>query len=128
MPERMAGAIQKKLSWFQVEGSSQQVAVALRGKKNPSFKEIEAYAQALSEGMESFRQEGQPLIVLVEQDMGKVLGQTMYQQQGRNRDVICLDGIVLQEGDYIDIGRPIAQGSVLPVVVKTLVFQTCPGG
>jgi len=64
--------------------------------------------------------------------MAKVLGQTMMAIKGmdtfdsqRKRDdgIVCLDGIHLEEGDYIDIGRPVAGGSVLPVVVKTLVFS-----
>ena len=37
--------------------------------------------------------------------------------------LLCLDGIAVREGDYIDIGTPIAGGSVLPVVVKTLAFD-----
>lgn len=120
----MAEAIRRKLEWFQVEGKRQQVAVAFQGEKNPSFGRIEEIAGELLEGMEPLAGEGWPCIVLVENDMGKVLGQTMYRRQGGARDMICLDGVRLHEGDYIDIGRPIAEGSVLPVVVKTLVFQS----
>lgn len=123
-PGRMAPAIRKKLDWFLVEEGRQQAAVAFCGMKNPSFGQVEAYAEELLSGMEPLKKEGWPLIVLVEEDMAKVLGQTMYRQQNGTSDIICLDGIRLSEGDYIDIGRPIAQGSVLPVVVKTLVFQS----
>ena len=64
-----------------------------------------------------------PLIVVVENDMAKVLGQTMYHLLEWKKEVICLDGVHLAEGEYIDIGKPIAGGCVLPVVVKTLVFN-----
>lgn len=55
--------------------------------------------------------------------MAKVLGQTMYHLLEWKKEVICLDGVHLAEGEYIDIGKPIAGGCVLPVVVKTLVFN-----
>lgn len=122
-PSAMGNAVRKKLEWFMVEGSVQQAAVAFTGENNPSFLRIQEYAKALLDGMEPLLRAGLPLIVVVENDMAKVLGQTMYHLLEWKREVICLDGIHLDEGEYIDIGKPIAEGCVLPVVVKTLVFH-----
>lgn len=122
--EELAESLRKKIEWFEVEESLQPVAVALTGADNPSFADVQTYARQLLDGMEALMDRGLPIIVIVEKDMAKVLGQSMYAALGYERDVVCLDGVKLSEGDYIDIGRPIAQGSVLPVVVKTLVFHS----
>lgn len=122
-PENMEETIRKKLDWFSVEGKQQQTAVAFAGEQSPGFQKIQSYAKALLGGMKPLLEAGFPLIVIVEQDMAKALGQTMYHLLGWKGEVICLDGIRLSEGEYIDIGKPIAEGYVLPVVVKTLVFH-----
>ena len=36
--------------------------------------------------------------------------------------LLCLDGVQLPPGSYLDVAAPIANGQVLPVVIKTLVF------
>jgi hypothetical protein len=38
------------------------------------------------------------------------------------REIVCIDGLSLRANDFIDVGAPIHNGRVLPVVVKTLVF------
>ncbi|ADZ85769.1 ethanolamine ammonia-lyase reactivating factor EutA [Cellulosilyticum lentocellum] len=119
----LAEAVKKKLEWFKLEGDLQRVAIAIEGKENPSFKEVQAYADGLVEGMQELIERELPLILIVEKDMAKVLGQTMYNKLSFKKDVICLDSVKLDNGDYIDIGNPIAEGTVLPVVVKTLVFN-----
>ena len=122
-PQILAEAVKRKLEWFKLEGDLQRVAIAIEGKDNPSFKEIEGYATGLVEGMKELIDRELPLILIVEKDMAKVLGQTMYNKLDFKKDVICLDSVKLDNGDYIDIGNPVAEGTVLPVVVKTLVFN-----
>lgn len=121
---RLTEAIRQKLSWFSVEGKQVQLAIALEGEENPSFARIQEYARELLEGIQPLLTAGMAAIVVVTRDMAKVLGQTMGHMAHGNVPIICLDGIRLSEGDYIDIGRPAAGGSVLPVVVKTLIFQS----
>ncbi|MEI6056456.1 MAG: ethanolamine ammonia-lyase reactivating factor EutA, partial [Lentisphaerota bacterium] len=47
----------------------------------------------------------------------------IYTELEYNKDVICIDSVSVDNGNYIDVGNPIANGSVLPVVIKTLVFE-----
>lgn len=120
---RLAETLRRKMSWFWAEGQPVQIAVALDGERNPSFDRIVTYAGELTEGLKPLRQAGFIAVVVVAEDMAKVLGQTIRCMTGEAGTIVCLDGIRLNEGDYIDIGRPAAEGAVLPVVVKTLVFQ-----
>ncbi|MFL1677030.1 ethanolamine ammonia-lyase reactivating factor EutA [Paenibacillus thiaminolyticus] len=121
--ETLAQAIADKLNWFKLNNDLQRVAIALEGKKSPSFQEVQKYARGLREGMAELLEREYPLIVIVHHDMAKVLGQTLYALLDYKKDVVCIDSVQVDNGDYIDIGKPIAEGKVLPVVIKTLVFH-----
>lgn len=76
------------------------------------------------EGAERVIKGPYPLILVIENDIAKVLGNALNVLMERKKDVICIDGIHAQSGDYIDIGEPVADGHVVPVVTKTLIFNS----
>lgn len=94
-------------------------ALAFAGPKNPSYVQIKTMAEEIIKYFENSKK--QPIIVVVQNDFAKALGQTIKNKLGNSKKVICIDGISTNNGDYIDIGKPVA--GVIPVVVKTLVFK-----
>ena len=111
-----AEQIRKGLSRYEIRLTS----ISMKGLPCPSFKEIEAMADAVCAGAEGSDQS--VLIIITEADIGKALGQAL-KRRIKDRDFICVDGISCSDGDFIDIGEPLAHGKVLPVIVKTLIFS-----
>lgn len=119
-PEALAQAIAEKLTLFPPDSP---VALALRGQVSPPYGEIIRLAEGIARGLEPVRRAGHPLVVTLEQDMGKALGQAIASHLPQPRRLVCLDGLHVPEGSYLDIAAPVGGGAALPVVVKTLAFQ-----
>lgn len=120
--KRLSDRIRQKVNWFNLDNGNQQVALALKGVKNLSFKELQDMGQSIIAGMKDILNMDIPLIVIVENDIAKALGQTMHRYLEYKKDVICIDSVKVKNGDFIDIGKPLANGRVVPVVIKTLAF------
>lgn len=115
--------LMEKLRWMQAQSDSKQLILAMKGKKNPSYMEVKRLAACLVSALDALLPEGQPMLIVLEYDMAKALGQMMMQlSTGHPRDVICIDSVQVEQNDFVDMGKPLVNGLVIPVVVKTLIF------
>lgn len=96
-------------------GQAGQVVLALPGIRAPSYAQVAALAEEIAASA------GDMVLVCLEADMAKALGQALALRLGRDRPVLCIDRVHLPEGSYLDVGAPV--GPALPVVVKTLVWK-----
>ncbi len=116
--------IREKVAWFKLQGGEKQMpALAFTGPEDISFPELQHLAEGILTGMDAVMEEASPLTIIVENDLAKALGQTLQAKLGSAKDVICIDTVKVENGDYIDIGRSLAGGNVVPVIVKTLLFS-----
>lgn len=125
--EKMAGqgrvdAIKKRVDWFKGQTSGELVALSLMGSKSLGFDDMQVLAKDIVKGMEGIRNNRLPLIVLLDNDLAKALGHSLKGQLLPDEPVICIDSVTVDNGDYIDVGRPVAGGQVVPVIIKTLLF------
>lgn len=109
--------VRKKMSLYGEEA----VAFFLEGNLAGSYEELNNLARQI----ETCVPEGEhPIVVVLEQDAAKALGQALQCRLQGRRGVLCLDGIRLREGSYLDVGAPVAGGTAIPVVIKTLAFSS----
>lgn len=119
----LGNIIQEKVKWFMVDGEVQIIGLGIEGIHSPSFQYVQDLAKEIIKGLDLLIKEKLPLIIIVKEDMAKALGHSLYAHLPKDYSFVCIDSVHVGNGDYIDIGNPIAGGSVLPVVVKTLVFN-----
>ena len=104
----LAALLQERLSRQDTEA-----VVSLPGFPSPDYAQVKNLASQIAKGMANQR-----ILVAVETDMAKALGQALALLT--DKPILCIDRVKLREGDYLDVGQSV--GSALPVVVKTLIL------
>lgn len=117
-------SIKTQLPLFAAGEKLTPVALAITGFSHTSFLKIAELAELFVSTMSAHISGKIPLIIIVEADIAKALGNAIAMISPEGTPVICIDGIVANTGDYIDIGSPLVGGKILPVVVKTLIFNS----
>ena len=110
-----------KIRWFLQQSDSPRMLLALQGMPDPDFATLKKLAAAIVGALDASLAPDEPIIVVVERDIAKALGIAL-QQTGCRRKMASIDSVKIEAGDYVDIGRPLMDGLVVPVVVKTLLF------
>ncbi|TYL39930.1 reactivating factor for ethanolamine ammonia lyase [Natronococcus pandeyae] len=84
-----------------------------------AYERVQAVAGALEDALEALPR-SLPVVVVTRQNCAKVLGQTLRSRT--DRPLLVLDELRPADGDYLDVGEPMASHESVPVVVKTLAF------
>ena len=90
--------------------------LAMEGEHAPDYGQVAVLAEKLAAAFER-----KPVYLAVQEDMAKALGQQLALRLGKDAQILCIDRVKLNEGDYLDVGAPV--GPALPVVIKTLILS-----
>jgi ethanolamine utilization protein EutA len=64
-----------------------------------------------------------PLVIVLDADVAGIVGQVLQDELSVRSPLVCVDQIQLSDLDFVDIGAVLPERSVVPVVVKSLVFS-----
>ena len=126
-PEELSAAIGRGFQRFDLEEGQQIVAIAINWSGEPRYGVLRNLAAGIVQALPGTIAAGLPIVVVFANDFGKLIGGIIREEFVSDTEVISIDGIELQEFDYIDIGAMIYPSQVVPVVVKSLVFPEIHG-
>ncbi|NHJ05188.1 MAG: ethanolamine ammonia lyase-activating protein [Candidatus Heimdallarchaeota archaeon] len=105
-----------------IEGEA-PIALAFHKTIGLSYDRLKTFAMGIVSAVPTIVKNKLPLILVFSDDIGNSVGNVMKRETELTSNIISIDELNLREGDYIDIGEPMANKQVVPVVVKTLIFQ-----
>ena len=89
--------------------------LALEGLQSPSYAQVKALAEEIAGEIDH------SAYIALRSDMAKALGHALALRLPEDMPILCIDGVALQEGDFLDVGQPV--GPALPIVIKTMIFS-----
>ena len=103
----------------ELDSPADKILLYIPGYVNPEYEKIRSLASRLSAVA------AKNLLVCTRYDMAKALGQALCLHLPEDTNVLCIDGLKLEEGSFLDIGKPV--GSAFPVIIKTLLLENQKG-
>ncbi len=124
--KNMGKAIHRVFKTFDMKEGEDVVALyfesPLYGSLGRPEEWMPIFAKAIEKALPNSIANKKTIIIIFGNDMGKLFGITMRDETSIKSNVLCLDELQLEAGDWIDIGAPLSSTQAFPVTVKSLVF------
>ncbi len=118
----MADVIREKLRDLDLDPLS-RMAIAFAWAGDPEHYRLVTAGRAIVAAVAPDGRRDAPLLLMIDGDIGRTFGQLLHHELDLPGDLISIDGIHLQELDFVDVGTPISPPGVVPIVVKSLLFS-----
>jgi len=103
-------------------GNVPGIAIAFTWPGDPEHSRLTAAAEGIVSALQPLRDGIKLLILAIDGDVGKTFGRLLHRELKWPGKIVSIDGVELQDLDYIDIGELIAPPGIVPVVIKSLLF------
>jgi len=120
-PADVAARIAESLSRLDLGAGESPVAVCYDWDGSASYRRLDGFCRGVIEGLAPVLANGHPLILVGNGDVGGLVGMHCKLEAGI-ASLVSIDGIKLDEFDFIDIGAMLETSGAVPVVIKSLVF------
>jgi ethanolamine utilization protein EutA len=127
-PQQLAQAIRDHMTAFDVADSERDIALALRWTGLPTYQRLAAFAEGIRNGLAGRIAKKLPLYIMLDGDVAQTLGHILREELHVESELLVIDGVVLWDFDYIDLGRIRMPSYTVPVTIKSLVFSEDPRG
>ena len=104
-----------------VEGQ-ELVALYFKDPVRVNYPDLELFAKSIEAALPNSIEKKMLVILIFEKDIACSVGNVIRRETSLNTNLLSLDELSLNDGDWIDIGEPLVERQVFPVTVKSLVF------
>jgi ethanolamine utilization protein EutA len=120
-PARLAAAIRAGIDEVDLDRNP-HVAIAFSWRGDPEHSRLKAAGEGILHALAPLQERIKLLLLMIDGDVGKTLGRLLHRELAWPGKIVSIDGVELQELDYVDVGELIAPPGVVPVVIKSLLF------
>ena len=122
--EDISAAIAQAMIRLDMTDGETNLAVAFRWGGDPLHARLFELASGICDGLpKTVVDAGIPLIVVMDGDAGRTLGNILTKELGVKGEVISVDNVQLNDFDFIDIGEQMETTQVVPLIIKSLLFS-----
>ncbi len=119
--DRLANAVRLGLEEIDLDRDG-HLAIAFSWIGDPEHSRLKAAGQGVLAALRPIKDRIRLLLLMIDGDIGKTFGRLLHRELGWPGKIVSIDGMELQELDFVDVGELIAPPGVVPVVIKSLLF------
>ena len=91
----------RRIQWVLGQNDEEHFILAMPGKRNPGYTEMKRAAASIRQIMDRVQPPGEPILLVIESDIAKAMGQMIRQQPDLKRQVVAIDSIHVEDGEYV---------------------------
>ncbi len=99
-----------------------RLAIGFSWRGDPEHSRLKTAGEGILQALAPLQDRIKLLLLMIDGDIGKTFGRILHRELNWPGKIVSIDGMELQELDFVDVGELIAPPGVVPVVIKSLLF------